>query len=54
MGTHHGGVGMRLLYGTRNPAKLAEGVRELSPLGIEVFGLPDGAPDVAEKGKTPI
>ena len=54
MGTHFGGVGMRLLYGTKNHAKLVEGIRELSPLGIEIIGLPDCAPDVSESGNTPL
>lgn len=44
---------MKLLYGTKNPAKLADAVRELSGLGVEIIGLPDGAPDVPEAGKTP-
>lgn len=50
-------MAMKLLYGTGNPAKLEDGRRELSPLGLEIIGLCDLdrlAPDVAEVGKTPI
>lgn len=48
---------MKLLYGTRNPAKIAAMKRRLSELDIEIIGLKDlgkDIPKVVEDGNTPL
>lgn len=50
-------VHMRLLFGTKNPAKLAAMQRRLAPLQIEIIGLQDmmvQASDMPETGSTPL
>lgn len=50
-------VHMRLLFGTKNPAKLTAMQRRLAPLQIEIIGLQDmmiQAPDIPETGSTPL
>jgi XTP/dITP diphosphohydrolase len=43
---------MRVVLATRNPGKITELQRILAAYGIDLVGLPDDAPEVAETGAT--
>lgn len=48
---------MKLLYATKNPAKIKAMCRRIAPLGIEIYGmdaLDRELPQVAENGKSPL